>query len=93
MSPFYLQSNRTTIQWKPTNGYVLTNHVISQHTVRSLAECAVYCGRNMDCDSFNFKKRSTDQSGVLNCELNIEGRYLHESDFQARAHWKYYEMK
>ena len=70
---------------------VLTNHVIAEHQVSSVIDCAHRCMRKPRCVSFNFEDHSTSPGHV--CQINDEKKRNNFNDFVGLDGFSYFEFE
>ena len=70
---------------------VLTNHVIAEHQVNSVIDCAHRCMRKSRCVSFNFEDYSTSPGRVF--QVNEEKKQKNFDDFVGLDGFSYFEFE
>ena len=70
---------------------MLVNHVIAEHQVNSVIDCAHRCMRKSRCVSFNFEDHSTSPGHV--CQINDEIKQKNFNDFVGLDGFSYFEFE
>ena len=82
------------------NDWALLNHVIKDIWTSSEIVCAMFCLRDPNCQSFNFKCGAEDSNQYKNvntqkppnCELNVAKHLAHTNDFIPRKGYCYFHV-
>ncbi|XP_028403779.1 uncharacterized protein LOC114526389 [Dendronephthya gigantea] len=76
-----------------TNFYPQNKGTISNHTVESDIECALFCSRLDDCFGFGFRSEIMKKEEIMNCQLVkcYEAVNIHGIHYSGSALWTFFQ--